>query len=179
MSGNVNGKQYNVKSFLRELTMQKPLSVLALFVVVITLDVAWQLTAIGQTDYWQQTNGPYGGQVLSLASDSSSNVYIGTYGDGIYRTTNQGINWTRNGLKGKVVCSLGFYSPSIAFASAWGELHRSTDGGNTWNLVFTNSNVYIISEIAFNYSTGSVFAGTNDGVFRSTDNGGSWMTVNN
>ena len=41
---------------------------------------------------WAQTNGPYGGNILSFAI-SGTNLFVGT-DDGIFISTNSGTNWT-------------------------------------------------------------------------------------
>ncbi len=41
---------------------------------------------VNAQNFWQQTNGPLGGDVGSLAINSSGDVFAGT-GGGVYRTT--------------------------------------------------------------------------------------------
>jgi len=41
---------------------------------------------MAQTDFWQQTNGPFGGAVKSLAINSSSDIFAGTSGGGVFRS---------------------------------------------------------------------------------------------
>ena len=48
---------------------------------------------------WQQTNGPYGGNVRDVLV-SGSNIFAATYGSGVYLSTNNCSSWTtlNNGL---------------------------------------------------------------------------------
>ena len=50
-------------------------------------------TANNCTGQWSQTNGPYGGYVLSM-SVMGNNIFAGTSGGGIFRSTNNGGSWT-------------------------------------------------------------------------------------
>ena len=57
---------------------------------------------------------------------------------------------------------------------------KSTDGGTTWasSLAFTNSSIKGIQKILIDPATPSnVFAATSDGVYRSTNSGGSWTLI--
>jgi hypothetical protein len=57
---------------------------------------------------------------------------------------------------------------------------KSTDGGTTWSssLSFTNSSIKGVQEIIIDPVTPTnVFAATSDGVYRSTNSGGSWTLI--
>jgi len=45
---------------------------------------------------WQQIGGPTGGQVNSLAIDpiNSQIIYVGTYGGGVFKSTDGGGSWS-------------------------------------------------------------------------------------
>jgi hypothetical protein len=46
-------------------------------------------TSLGYTqNFWQQTNGPFGGIIRSLAINSSGNVFASTYGSGVFKSIN-------------------------------------------------------------------------------------------
>ena len=42
---------------------------------------------------WIQTNGPYGGEIISFAV-LGSDLFTGTYGGGVFVSTNNGTSWT-------------------------------------------------------------------------------------
>lgn len=42
---------------------------------------------------WIQTNGPYRGQIVCIAV-SGQNLFAGTWGGGVYRSTDNGGSWT-------------------------------------------------------------------------------------
>ena len=53
---------------------------------------------------WQRTNGPYGGNVRSIAINSQGHIFVGDYG--IYRSTDNGSSWSFVDLNGVSVTAL-------------------------------------------------------------------------
>ncbi|MEO0351499.1 MAG: glycosyl hydrolase [Cyanobacteria bacterium P01_A01_bin.15] len=107
------------------------------------------------------------GQVLAL----------GTHGDGIFRSDSGGENWRRinNGLD---TLDIGLVhmrpnTPQVMLAAgAQGGLSRSTDGGQTWNLVADQS------FLALTEADGILWAGDKTGqLLRSSDGGQSWQPL--
>jgi len=124
-----------------------------------------------------QTNGPYGGDVRCFAV-SGRNIFAGTYGGGVFLSTNNGTSWTQvnNGLTNTVVLSLAVSGTNI-FAGTYGGVFLSMNNGASWTQVnngLTNTWVRAIAVSGTN-----IFAGTSGGVFLSTNNGTSWTQVNN
>lgn len=126
---------------------------------------------------------------LTADPKDARTLYATTLDDGVYKTTNGGINWT-------------FYSTGVAAGAALGavvvnpldttivysisainnKLYKSTDSGQTWTLSNTglpaggNLNV-----IAIDPSTpANLYVGhlSTDGVYKSTNSGGSWSAAN-
>ena len=138
--------------------------------------------ASADSTFWQQTNGPYGGDVNALAINSSGYIFAGTDSRGVFLSTNNGTSWTQenNGLTNSDIVSLAINSSGYIFAGTdGGGVYLSTNNGTSWtqeNNGLTNS--YILS-IAIN-SSGYIFAGTyGGGVYFSTNNGTSWTQENN
>ena len=139
--------------------------------LVVSLVLAWGFQAAFAQDFWQQTNGPYGGNVRSLAINSSGHIYAGTLDGSVFRSTDNGDNWTQTGLTAYWIYALTINSSGDIFAGTYnGDIFRSTDNGETWTEVLSVSRVF---PLAIN-SSDHIFAGTNNGVFRSTDNGETW-----
>ncbi|NIS48613.1 MAG: regulator, partial [Aliifodinibius sp.] len=46
-------------------------------------------------DFWQQTNGPPGGDVRALIVDGDDDIFAGTWGAGIFRSTDNGDLWAQ------------------------------------------------------------------------------------
>ena len=77
------------------------LSAAALLTVMMLTAVAVMLPNCvqAQTLQWEQTNGPYGGNIIAFAI-LNGNLFTGVLGGGVYRSTNNGDTWMQvnNGL---------------------------------------------------------------------------------
>jgi ligand-binding sensor domain-containing protein len=73
-------------------------------------------------NFWQATNGPYGGIVDCFAINSSGYVFAGTWGGGVFLSTNNGTSWTgvNTGLTSTNVLSLAVSSDKYLFAGTFG-----------------------------------------------------------
>jgi len=88
-----------------------------LFTILFSLST---LFTFSQT--WQQTNGPYGGDVRCLAQNSSGELFAGTRGGGILRSSDNGDTWVQvnNGLTAKDVWALIVNQDDVVFAGTSG-----------------------------------------------------------
>ncbi|MCI0552551.1 MAG: T9SS type A sorting domain-containing protein, partial [Anaerolineae bacterium] len=132
-------------------------------------------------DFWQQTNGPYGGYIRAFAINPvTQDIFVGTNVGGVYRSTNNGDNWTEvnTGLTYTRVFAFAMNSNGDIFAgTGFGGVFRSTNNGENWTEVNAGLTRTYVEALAIN-SSEHIFAGTDGGVFRSTDNGDSWREVN-
>src|SRR5262245_49238819 len=79
---------------------------------------------------WKQTNGPFGGNVRCFAMNSNEEIFAGTAGGGIFRSSDNGNSWTsvNNGLTGMDVWALTVTQDDQIFAgTSSGGVFRSTD----------------------------------------------------
>ena len=60
---------------------------------------------IDAQDYWEQINFPDTNSVFSIAVNEQSEIFIGS-GNGVYRTSDDGINWDYLGLDSQSFTSL-------------------------------------------------------------------------
>ncbi|MCL5020125.1 MAG: hypothetical protein M1339_00355, partial [Bacteroidetes bacterium] len=86
---------------------------------------------------WEQSNGPYGGVINSVASEG--NVMLAGTNSGLFRSTNEGTSWApvlmiQDG-EPQNVYALQTVDASI-FAATSSGLLASTDSGATWEAVF-------------------------------------------
>jgi hypothetical protein len=150
-------------------------------------------TAQSFSQGWVQTSStPVGGGVTDLLVRNNGDVLatVGSFNwpsvaGGVRKSTDAGQTWQNvasayNGrtieeaFDGNLYASIWFYPQNEG-------LYRSTDGGNTWNgpiySAGSNNNIFSISvkEGSPNYS---IFAGTRNGVMRSTDSGASFQSAN-
>ncbi|MCL4279924.1 MAG: hypothetical protein KJZ60_09630, partial [Ignavibacteriaceae bacterium] len=143
---------------------------------------------------WVQTSStPVGGGVTDLLVRENGDILttVGSFSwpsvaGGVRKSTDDGQTWQNvasayNGrtieeaFDGNLYASIWFYPQNEG-------LYRSTDGGDTWNgpiySAGSNNNIFSISvmEESPNYT---IFAGTRNGVMRSTDSGASFQNASN
>ncbi len=137
-------------------------------------------STFAQSPFWQATNGPLGGTVLSFAATSKGHIIAGTE-NGIYRSTNEGLTWDYRGMPLFSAMSLAVNSHDEVFAVSllyYQGIIKSLDSGKTWDsLAFGNTAVQFCT-IAID-SNDNIFAGTLEhGILRSTDRGTTWQSAN-
>jgi photosystem II stability/assembly factor-like uncharacterized protein len=130
---------------------------------------------------WKDTECPFGGYVLAIAT-AEPQIFIGTDQGGVYRTTDNGENWSQvnSGLTSTSVSALVFSGSTLFAGTSVGGIFRSTDYGLNWTEVNSGLSVLFINTLAVSGS--NIFAGarysvTGGGVFLSTNNGDSWTYV--
>jgi hypothetical protein len=102
--------------------------------------------------------------VRSLAV-SGTNLFAGTYGAGVFLSTNNGTSWTavNTGLTNTYVGSLAVSGTNL-FAGTYGNVFLSTDNGTSWSAVNTG--------LTYPYVYSLAVSGTN--LFAGTHGGGVW-----
>jgi uncharacterized protein DUF11/sortilin (neurotensin receptor 3) len=166
------GPQHHLRSNIRFLL---PPLVLGL----VTLQAG---TATAQ-ERWVQ-RGPEGGEIRTLVVDpqTSTTVYAGTGGGGVFRSVDGGATWVAMNLgltDGTVpVLAIDPQTPSTLYAgTAQSGVFRSVNGGATWD--HTGLSAVSVASFAIDPQTSSVYAGTTTGgIFHSLDAGVSWSAVN-
>jgi len=136
------------------------------------------LVAMNASGQWVNLNNPSSYKRIVCLASSGTNLYAATYGDGVFLSTNSGINWTtvNNGLN-----EIDLYEHSISFsgtntylATQFSGVLLSTNNGTNWTSIrngLPNVGIY-----AFKVFGTNLFAGT-DGVYLSTNNGTSWIST--
>ena len=127
---------------------------------------------------WEQTEGPFGGEVHALSSSNAGQLYAGTAQGGVYTSSDAGASWSQvsDGITSLDIVALAQRPDGELFSGSYGGgVYRSTDGGAHW--IQANEGlpdgVYIQSLLVLN--NGSVLAGTYGvGIYFSTDNGDTW-----
>ncbi len=134
------------------------------------------ITLFSQSLEWKQTNGPLGGYITDLIKNPDGHVYAGTY-SGLYISEDDGSSWNEIAFKSSIINCIAVDSSGHIFVACTDRKYRlsiSSDNGNSWNE--SNFNKAIISLAIYN---NYIFAGTGEGIFRSSDNGISWTEINN
>jgi|GEM_PF-435930 len=160
---------------LKKILLLVPLySLLSLALLFLCL---WTSVPASAQNFWQQTNGPYGGYVSSFAV-SGTNLFAGTSG-GIFLSTNNGTSWTAasTGLTNTDVHALAVSDTNLFAGTSGGGVFLSTNNGTSWTAASTGLTSTVVNALAV--SGTNLFAGTSGGgVFLSTNNGTSWSAVN-
>ena len=136
--------------------------------------------AAGQTDFWQQTNGPFGFGSYVIGFDSSGYVFaandnINSDG-GIYRSSDNGNTWQHIGLLHEYVLAFVTDQNGYVFAGTSGAgIFKSIDHGSSWTQMNNGLTDLSIDAMTLRLQD-ELFAGTrNSGVFYSPDDGLQWF----
>ena len=122
---------------------------------------------------WKQTNGPYGGEITTLYETTHGVLLAGTDGSGVFRSTDNGINWTpvNTGLYNDpsrypmVINAIAEIGDKI-YVGTRGALYISTDIGKTWQNVSAIKDIEGIRDIVI----------LDDHIYVSTDSTGVWQS---
>lgn len=122
---------------------------------------------------------------------NDSTIFIGT-ADGINMSTDYGISWKKfnhenqtNSVSGNFILDINYdYTNETVWAATWKAegvtefygLSSSSDGGQNWETYLAGENVH---DVAFTFDSNGdeedVFVATDNGIFRSDNNGLSWL----
>lgn len=108
-------------------------------------------------------------------------TFAGTY-PGIYKTTNHGLNWVacNNGLQSYPYIQCFALKDNFIFAGALGGgyIYRSSNNGNYWDtLRLSGSAKTMVASGSVLYAEAT--AGPQGTMYKSTNNGANWISVNN
>ena len=136
------------------------------------------------TSLWT-TNGPYGGQIRSIAIDpvSSATVYAGGVG-GVFKSTDGGLNWApaSNGITrydqiivvNAVVVSPGNHN--TLFAGERNGVYKSVDGGASWSTAGVDLIGSAVIALAIDpLDANKIYLSANARIYRSVDGGNHWQ----
>ena len=129
---------------------------------------------------WQQiSNGLNCYNILSITKSLTGAIYCGSDGGGVYVLTNNDTSWQYLGLANVAIMSLLVNSNGYIYAGTSGySVFRSTNGGNEWAILEDGiGENRIINSLAIDTS-GTIYAGTDLGVYRSTNDGDMWFQSN-
>ncbi len=120
--------------------------------------------------------------VVSPQYAEDHTLFAGTEADGIYRSTDGGRSWLPCGVgAGGATINCLWVSPNfgrdrLVLAGTSAGILRSTDGGNTWDVVYQDEELVL----ALAGTASAICAGTlEQGILRSSDGGQTWQVSNN
>jgi len=99
-----------------------------------------------------------------LTLSSGTNIFAGTWGGGVFLSTNNGTSWTQvnNGLMNTVVRSLAVSGTNIFAGTSGGGVYLSTSNGASWTEVnngLKNTYVYALAVSGTNLFAGTLIGG--------------------
>ena len=112
--------------------------------------------------------------IKDMVSNGNGIVLAGTYGNGIYRSTNNGIGFIESGLANRNVRAVAVDKYGVFYAGSEG-LYKSTDNGITWIQVIPPSVISTVYDIKVANNNTILAAGR--GLFISSDDGVTWQSV--
>ena len=119
------------------------------------------------------------GTVLSMATSKNGTVYAGDF-QGILRSSNGGQDWEEIniGMESAAIYDIDINGAGEIFIATGKGVFVSNNDGDNWTSLPIDSTVSSVATIAVS-PNGNLFAGTavDSGVYRSTDNGLSWVKV--
>jgi len=127
---------------------------------------------------WVPSAGPEGGQVWTLAQAPNGDIYAGIWGiGGALRSTDLGVTWQETGLSYATVSKIVVNKAGSIFAAlSYGEVHRSTDNGTSWEISGSNlTNSF--GSLAYDPDLDILYAAKSEKFSRSVNGGNSWETV--
>ncbi len=139
-----------------------------------------EINSTSGTNYnWQQISTVGFNQIiLTITTDQNGNLLAGTYGGGIFRSTNGGVEWTQinSNMLSVYVWSLISVPGGKIYAGTESGIYATTDNGNTWFVAgLSNNDVRAL----LTDNNGRIFAGVwGRGVFYTDDFGASWTEFN-
>ena len=118
--------------------------------------------------------------------EAGGNLYLGSYGSGIYRSIDGTLTWQQinNGLntfEALVIYQI-LISGSNMYAATIDGIYKSTNSGANWvkksnGIIVGGGATYAFTLSIFEFS-GNLFTGSWTGIYRSTNNAENWLATN-
>lgn len=132
-------------------------------------------------DFFGQTRFPAGQSIQVILCDQNNNVYLGIWGLGIYKSTNNGTSFSpsNTGLTNFLIKDITVTQNGILYAATYGGgIFKSTNAGSSWSAVNTGLNTLNTTSIK-EFPTGLLIVGTyGKGIYKSSNGGAQWTEVN-
>lgn len=124
---------------------------------------------------WNKSTFPFEDRVTDLEYADDGSLIVAVYSKGVYRSTNNGIDWEYAGLSGQWIWSLAKDSSGTLFAGRdlVAKIFRSTNHGQGWQFNYQPPGSRV-AELHTSKKTHHVFAGLSRTIYRSTNGGDSW-----
>jgi photosystem II stability/assembly factor-like uncharacterized protein len=130
-------------------------------------DVGIYASTLSGSEWKTLSSDLFSQSMHALATNSMGDIFVGTYSDGVYLSTDEGKSWEKCGLEGRVVNALVVTPEDALFASCyWEGIYYSNNKGKTWQQIndgLSGKAVLVLIE----GPDKKIYAGTDgDGIFR-------------
>ncbi|HEY5534030.1 MAG TPA: T9SS type A sorting domain-containing protein [Ignavibacteria bacterium] len=119
----------------------------------------------------QMSNGIGNDKIVNSFAILGNNIFAGTYGNGVYLSSNNGTNWIQTSLNNQIILSLLTLENNIFAGTYQYGVYLSTNNGTNWTQTSLNNQlVWSLVSLGNNIFAGTLFGG----VYISTNNGTIW-----
>ena len=128
-------------------------------------------------DSWISAGGGLSGGLIRKLTSRNNDVFAGHILAGVFKSTNNGSNWTRYALgEGDKLFTI-LATPSEFYISIANSILRSTNDGKSFEYIGNGiTNFWAMTLSSYQ---NDLYAGTNDGIFYSSNIGDNWSRVDN
>lgn len=145
-----------------------------IFLLILILIPGLSLTQ----DFWQQTNGPYGGKIHSLGNNYFMGPIFAGSDSGVYSTDNYGDSWVKTALTDSMVTCILINSINQTFAgTADSGLFISENNGVSWTQTDDRLKKCSVHSMVFNPIENTYLGTADSGIFRSPGSGLYWTQI--
>ncbi len=125
---------------------------------------------------WEQTSGPKGAHVTVILPHQNGTLYLGTNGNGIFKSTDSGLSWVDISIEqyGVQATCMTFDNQYVYIGTNYYGVFRTSDEGLNWEQTAPVNYNYISSLFAVG---GRIYAGSNSHLYVSTDFGNNWTQL--
>lgn len=126
------------------------------------------------------------GEVMAVAVDpvESNVLYLGTFANGIHKSTDAGVSWTaltqgitRDTIWGPTI-AVDPTDTSVVYAGVGSRVYKSTNGGGNWTETLVSSTGAFFSLSLDQEDLETLYATTDAGIYKSINRAESWEWVN-
>jgi len=154
-------------------------------IIILVIIVFSCFGMVGAGEHIWTTNGPKGGQILTIVYDplNQDTVYLSVTQGGIYRSVNGGKSWQQVGSEATTglvnQIAVNPVNNNILYAAGYNKVVKSVDCGLNWQKLETGVSGFSFDIIIHPMDVDTIFIATTEGIFKSTDAGNNWTAVNN
>ena len=126
-------------------------------------------------DSWKPASTGLSNQMVWGLASNGSDVIAGTYGGGVFLSSDEGTTWNamNSGLANQYLYSVAASGSNFIAGTDGGGTFLSTNNGTMWSPIRSTSVNRNVRSLVSNDR--DIFSGTNNGIFRSTDDGSTWV----